>query len=124
MSNLISSNEITIDADTTVVANKPVQILHCQGYIDATTFDQFQEAILHPTEPQQHNLVLDMSGITYVYSSGYGLLLTAQRQAQAGGGNLVVAGLEGKVNNIFHLLGFDRVINTFPTVEAALESFR
>ncbi|MBV9470341.1 MAG: STAS domain-containing protein, partial [Abitibacteriaceae bacterium] len=63
-------------------------------------------------------------GVTYIHSTGYGLLLTVQRQAQAAGGKLVVAGFSSKVGSIFQLLGFDRVIPSFPTVEEALQSFR
>ena len=118
-----STNELILNADTEVVAAKEVLVLHCTGYVDATTFNDFQSAIMGLLEQQQNNLVLDMSGITYIHSTGYGLLLTAHRQAQSKGGNLVIAGFSSKVTNVFNLLGFDHIIPTFPTVAEALASF-
>lgn len=116
--------QINISRDVEEVGSTQVQILHCAGFVDAATLDSFQAAVLQPLEQQSCNLVLDLSGITYISSSGLGIILAAYREARELSGQLVVAALSPKLANIFQLLGFHRLIPTRPTIGEALECFR
>jgi anti-anti-sigma regulatory factor len=45
------------------------------------------------------------------------------RQVRQHNGDLVIAKMSDKITNIFNLLGFSRLISTYPTEEEALQKF-
>ena len=73
---------------------------------------------------RSRNTVLDLSGIRYIDSSGIHALIDARRRFNAMGRNVVLAALSPWVERIFQTIAMDQVVPVFPTVEAALASFR
>ena len=56
------------------------------------------------------HLVLDLSGITFMDSSGIALLLRAQRRMQSLGGSLVVGRVPPQARRVLDAAGIDRII--------------
>ncbi len=56
------------------------------------------------------HLVLDLENLTFMDSSGIGVLLGRLRQLQARGGSLSVKNMQPPVEKLFRLSGLDRVI--------------
>jgi len=115
--------ELKIEHATTTVGNREVQILRLEGYVDAHTFTDFEEELTKLVEGGHYNLLLDLEKLTYINSTGLGLLMATFRQVRQHQGDLVIARMSDKITNIFNLLGFSRLIHTYPTEEEALQKF-
>jgi stage II sporulation protein AA (anti-sigma F factor antagonist) len=115
--------ELKIEHETAAVTGQDVHILRLEGYVDAHTFTEFEEELTKLVEGGQYNLLLDLEKLTYINSTGLGLLMATFRQVRQYQGDLVIAKMSDKITNIFNLLGFSRLIHTYPTEQEALEKF-
>ena len=68
------------------------------------------EAALLPS-----TLIVDLTEVTFMDSSGLSALIGCWRQMQEQGGRLVVVGATGEVLEVFRLTRLDRLISLFPT---------
>ena len=62
------------------------------------------------SDPMIVHLVLDLENLTFMDSSGIGVLLGRLRTLSARGGSLSVKGMRPSVEKLFRLSGLDRVI--------------
>ena len=65
-------------------------------------------------------VVLDFSGVTFMDSSGIGVLLNRYKQMAGSGGSVVLYGAGTQVRRILHVGGLARLVPCFETKEAAL----
>ncbi len=65
-------------------------------------------------------LILDLSEVSYLSSSGLRALLRARRQAQAAGGDLVLADMSARAHEIFEMIGFTNLFRVFEHVAEAV----
>lgn len=56
-------------------------------------------------------LVLNLSGLEYVDSSGLGVLISIHKRCLQKGGKMVISGLRGMVDDLFKLTRLDLVFN-------------
>lgn len=68
------------------------------------------------------NLILDMSKVKYVDSSGLSAILVANRLAGEEDGFLVLAGITPHVMKLITISKLDNVLNLLPTVKEAIEA--
>ncbi len=64
-------------------------------------------------------LVLDFSELTFMDSSGIGVILGRYRQMRDRGGAVGVVRMNRHIARIFHMSGMDRVIRIYDSQEAA-----
>ena len=55
-------------------------------------------------------LVLDFEEVSFVDSTGLGMLVSANRRARAAGGELAVRNLRPNVRRVFEMTGLDKVL--------------
>ena len=115
--------ELKIEQAESTVGERAIKILRLEGYVDAHTFTEFEEELTRLVEGGQYNLLLDLEKLTYINSTGLGLLMATFRQVRQHQGDLVIAKMSDKITNIFNLLGFSRLISTYPTEQEALQKF-
>lgn len=119
--------ELKIDHETVAVGEGEsatnVQVLRLEGYVDAHTFTDFEEELTKLVEAGNYNLLLDLEKLTYINSTGLGLLMATFRQVRQHSGDLVIAKMSDKITNIFNLLGFSRLIHTYATEDEAMSKF-
>jgi anti-sigma B factor antagonist len=96
-----------------------VQVLAIMGAIRYGAMDSLQEAIQGAKEPA---LILDMSGVPYMDSTAVGALVRVYVTCQKTGRKLALAGMNGRVANVLHLVGVDILFTTFDSVSQAEES--
>lgn len=116
--------ELKIEQEKKSVDGQDISILRLEGYVDAHTFTEFEEELTQLVESGKYHLLLDLERLTYINSTGLGLLMATFRQVRQHGGDLVIAKMSDKITNIFNLLGFSRLISTYPTEEEALAKFQ
>ena len=67
--------------------------------------------------------VIDMSGIDYVNSSGLGMLISSLTTMRNAGGDMKLARLGERVENLFVITKLVKVFDTFETVNRAIASY-
>ena len=72
------------------------------GEVDIAVADQVREAIV---ENSDSTVVVDLSGLTFIDSSGIAALLIGRRQVEAGGNRLELRGAQESVRRIFEIVG-------------------
>jgi len=70
-----------------------------------------------------HKLVLDLSEVDRVDSTGIGMIVTSSGKMKKAGGELRVAGARGMVHDMAYTANIHRIIPFHDTVEQAAASF-
>ncbi len=84
----------------------------------------FREKIHSLVSDGIKQIVIDLGGVNYMNSSGLGTLIAALTTVRNAGGDLRLARVEGKVQNLFVMTQLVKVFDTYETVDRALASFR
>lgn len=90
--------------------------------LDAANAPEFKREIA-PTLQANAKLVLDLSRLRFVDSSGLGAILSCLRQLSAKNGDLKLCGLSKQVRAAFELVRMHRVFDIAGTREEAVHAF-
>jgi anti-sigma B factor antagonist len=88
--------------------------------IDASKAPVFKDEMTRCIDTGQNQIVLDLSQVDFIDSSGLGALVSCLKRLGPRG-SLAVAGASGAVSRLFTLTRMDRVFTLHPTVDAAVE---
>jgi anti-sigma B factor antagonist len=88
--------------------------------IDASKAPAFKDQMTQCIESGQNQIVLDLSQVDFIDSSGLGALVTCLKRLGPRG-SLAVAGATGAVSRLFALTRMDRVFALHPNVDSAVE---
>jgi anti-sigma B factor antagonist len=101
-----------------------VLLIECRGdNLDASNVREFRDQLQVLIKTHQR-VVLDMSAIRFVDSSGLGALIACLRDVHSRKGDLKLCGLNKAVRALFELMRMHRVFNIHETSESAAGSFR
>jgi len=89
------------------------------GDANATFHDFLHEAI----DKGSHKILVDLTNVTYIDSSGIGELVNAHIQVKKFGGKLKLARLSPKVREMMHITQLDKVMDIHPDEARALAAF-
>jgi len=95
-------------------------VLPLEGEIDLHVSPRVAESLRTMIEQKPPRLVVDLSAVSYIDSSGLAVLIEAMQNVEAYGGKLFLAGLQENVRPIFEIARLDQVFIIFPHVDAAL----
>ena len=87
--------------------------------IDASKAPAFKDEMTRCIDGGQNQIVLDLSGVDFIDSSGLGALVSCLKRLGPRG-SLAVAGATGAVSRLFTLTRMDKVFTLHPTVDAAV----
>jgi anti-sigma B factor antagonist len=94
------------------------------GEIDVHSGPSLREHLLRALANGERDLVVDLSGVSFLDSSGLGVLVTAHKRTRAAGGSLRLASCRPAVATIFQITALDRAFSIYPTVEDAVTAPR
>jgi anti-anti-sigma factor len=94
-----------------------------QGRLDAVTVPVLEAAFEAQLDAGHVQLVLDLTGVTYLSSSGLRALLRARKLAQAGMGDVVLCGMTPRVREVFEMIGFTSLFQIFEQAAEATARF-
>ncbi|HTU75549.1 MAG TPA: STAS domain-containing protein [Trebonia sp.] len=98
-----------------VVVRLPVEV-------DLTSADRLREALLAVLTSEAAALIVDMTATTFCDSAAIHAITRATRRAAADGAEIRLAACTPPVLRLLGLLGIDRVIAVYPTVNDAASS--
>ncbi|MDX3114701.1 MULTISPECIES: STAS domain-containing protein [Streptomyces] len=98
-----------------------VRVVSVQGEIDHDVQDILTEALLARHETiVPPRIVADLSGVTFMDSTGINVFVTAHRAVSDTDGWVRIAGAQDSVLRVLELVGVDALITCHPTLEHAL----
>ncbi len=95
-------------------------VLDISGAIDAATSVVFEDRLELAIKDRPSFLVIDLSGVIYISSSGWGVIVKYMQKIGADGGRMALSGMNQPIFKIFRDLGFDPLIPHFMSSGAAL----
>ena len=101
-----------------------VTVVAPTGPLDVSTAVEFRDLLAGPVNGSGNRVLVDLTNVTLVDSSGVGVFVTAHRQAEAAGAEFALAGAVGPVGRVFEMTRTNKLLHIHETVEEALASLR
>lgn len=100
-----------------------VVIVAVNGDVDTTTVGDLQAVFDDLVTRGEQNYVIDLSGVTFMDSSGLAALAQLYKRIRIGHGDVRLCCLSPELRRIIELTRFDRVFDIFDSRDAAVASF-
>lgn len=94
-----------------------IPVLSLEGSLDAVTASQLQN--FTPKSESTNKLVIDLSGVDFLDSSGLGAIVGIARNKRASGGDVILACMNDKVRKVFEITQVARLFHIFDDLDAA-----
>jgi len=116
------------DESLRITLKKIDTIEHCcliefDGYIDTYNSSFFQNQITKVFAAGYINFIFNCERLSYISSTGLGSFTILLKMVRGKGGDLVLAAIQPKVNEVFQILGFSQFFTIVPAVEDAMAHF-
>jgi anti-sigma B factor antagonist len=90
------------------------------GRLDAVSQLEVKTAFKERVQKGGVTLLVDLSAVTFIDSSGLAALVSGYKLAREGGGTLKLAGMTRQVQSVFALTRLDRVFEISPTMDTLI----
>jgi anti-sigma B factor antagonist len=108
------------DLDLSTTSQGSCVVVTVDGEIDLDNASDLSEVALAAMREIGPSVVLDLSGVTFMDSTGLKVLLAVHKRAELAGGRLVLAGPTRSVNRVVSITGFDQMFTVCEDVAAAV----
>jgi len=112
-------------------ANSPVQgvrwkgrtvVVDVVGDIDLHRSPQFQDSLLRLLDDKPERIVVNLSGVAYMDSSGIASLVKLLSRVRRSGAGMCLVGLNDRTRSLLEITRLDSVFDIHTTEEEALSS--
>jgi anti-anti-sigma factor len=103
--------------------NPNVSIISVRGFVDTTTSAELEESLKRLLRKGRYDIVIDLGGVNYISSAGWGIFISEIKEIRENSGDLKLAAMIGDVYEVFELLEFQTILESYDTVEEAIHSF-
>jgi anti-sigma B factor antagonist len=105
-------------------ALESVMVLELSGHImGGPDYDRFHSEIKELVKQGRVDILLDFSKVTWINSTGLGLLISAHHTLCREGGRLKICGVSSRVRGIMTVSQLTRVFETHDSCQDALAAF-
>lgn len=118
----IARKGIDVDLVLTTRQVGAATIVAAAGEIDVFTAPDLDAELTKAVDSGQGNMIIDLREVSFLDSTGLGILVKCLKQAKTAGGSLRLVVSSEKIRKIFDITGLDAAMPIFDTVEAALAS--
>ena len=100
-----------------------VVIISLEGEVDISATELIREKFKKLLEEKKEAILVDMTKVSYIDSSGLGLLVEARQEMEKYSGEIKLFGLSSDVQKVFELTRLNNFFSIFSTEKEALGSF-
>jgi anti-anti-sigma factor len=94
-----------------------------EGAIEAVAVEKLDREMEARFESKPVFVLLDLGGVDYISSTGWGLIAKYRNDVRQWGGSMTLCRMRPELHEIFSLLELNSIIEVFTTVEDALAAF-
>src|SRR3954463_3473654 len=103
--------------------NRGVSILRVSGYVDTTTSPDLERRLQALLREKRYHVVVDLARVEYISSAGWGIFISEIREIREHSGDLKLAGMAPDVREVFDLLEFENILQSYSDADLAVASF-
>ena len=103
------------------IENSSTALIEIDGPLNSETSSDFEEYLSKLCDNGIIYLVINSAKLNFISSEGIGAVMLLHRKISAINGAAVFFNLSREISLLFHLLGFDNIIDIAPDREAAIE---
>lgn len=100
-----------------------VVVVHVSGDVDALSVGSLRDELTQAIAGGATRLVADLSEVTFMDSTGLGVLVGRLKAVRMAGGGLHCVVTTERLRKIFYATGLERVLPLYEDVEGAVSSF-
>lgn len=110
----------TLRIETNLRHQDDIPVLDVVGEIDIYTTPQFKEAVSAAIDQNKPAIVINMTQVTYMDSSGFGTLLSATKRLRPLDGALYLSGCNEAIQRMLQITRLNTIFGVYPTEEEAI----
>jgi anti-sigma B factor antagonist len=95
-------------------------VLRVGGEIDVATAPRLREQLITLVNEQRYHLVVDLTDVDFLDSTGLGVLIGALKRVRTHEGDLRIVATANRVVKVFDITGLDQVFSIHPDLDSAL----
>ena len=100
-----------------------VMVLELSGKImGGPDFDKFKGEITDLVESGYKDVILDMSGVPWINSTGLGILITGYHSIKAAEGTMKICNVKERVLSIFYISQLENIFDVYESLDEALKA--
>lgn len=103
--------------------NEHVTVVHLKGELDGSNYKDLQSRVDELISGDTNNIIIDMSGLSFMGSAGLRALHTSAKSTQEKGGSVKLLKPSDAAQRVLKTLGFDQFFDVFDELEEAISSF-
>jgi anti-sigma B factor antagonist len=88
--------------------------------LDASNSGELRDIILGLLRAEGQRLIMDLSAVSFIDSSGLGTLLNSRKDAYHCSSSIALTGLQPRVQSMLELTRLNQIFDIFPTLEDAI----
>lgn len=105
-----------------VVEKNNYAIVSFKGEIDVAASIQVRDVLKNLIDKGKVNIIIDFSDVTFIDSSGLGVIVVAYRNAKEKGGSIKFANVNQRVKKLFEITKTEKHFKFYNTIEDAEKS--
>jgi anti-sigma B factor antagonist len=109
-----------VDFSVTMRAVDELSVVDVAGEVDVFSAPELAEQLAQLFDAGRRTVVVDLTSVTFLDSTGLGTLVAARNRAEEAGGHLPIIGSAERVLKLFRITGLDEVFVIYPSIEAAI----
>ncbi len=117
---MMENIKISLDASG---PNGELSIVRVDGVIDTMTATELERVMNSLLHQKKYNIIIDLGGVDYISSAGWGIFISNIREIRQNNGDIKLVQMVPNVHEIFELLEFDSILQSFDKIEKAKRDF-
>ena len=103
--------------DHEITERDGIKVVHLHGPIDVSQAMVLRDLLGSQIDSPSARVLLDLTDVALIDSSGIGILVTAHRRADSQGARFGLAGASGTVARVFEMTRTNKLLSIFDTVD-------
>ena len=113
--------DIKISLD--IANGEGLSVVRVDGVVDTMTASELEKVMNSLLQQKRFRIVLDLGGVDYISSAGWGIFVSNIREVRANRGDIKLARMMPSVYEVFELLEFDSILRAFDSIDRAKDDF-
>jgi len=97
-------------------------VITVTGDVDVMNAGQLRELLLEQYAAGERHFVLDLSDVTFLDSTGLGVLVATHRRTRNGAGSLRLVVTRKQLLHLLRMTGLHSVFHVYPTLDDAMDA--
>jgi anti-sigma B factor antagonist len=110
-----------MDLEITQESVNDLLVLHLEGELDTYNCGQLRSTLVEHVDAGRNRIIVDMSQVQYIDSTGLGSLVGGLKRVSEHGGVMRIVCANPQILKVFEITSLDKVFPIFKTLKEALE---